>query len=241
MSNSGEPVVADRMFDEVRALHQAMTTPSQGPALLLEAIHNYQSFQINKVAATTSRLASACRGAGDSWNASQLSTMGLGRICIAGGRGEGACALPAAILRAEKIGHNGAVWALKIGSSIASAARGDLAGSQKRNPGCVGIWCRTRGWMELCRRAPGRPLRSLARQSGRSRRLVFPRAKVRGQVVLVRSVRSVSLRGLRREPGSTGGAGLGEATLEVTAVRPTESPWLLGRTGKVSNWLGSHG
>lgn len=131
MSNSGEPVVADRMFDEVRALHQAMTTPSQGPALLLEAIHNYQSFQFDKVAATTSRLASACRAAGDSWSASLIEYYGPWADLYSGRPRDGACALPAAILRAEKIGHNGAVWALKIGSSIASAARGDLLAANK--------------------------------------------------------------------------------------------------------------
>ena len=76
MSISGEPIVADRMFDEVRALHQAMKTPPQGPSLLFEAIHYYQSFQINRVAATTSRLASACRAAGDSWNASLIEYYG---------------------------------------------------------------------------------------------------------------------------------------------------------------------
>ncbi len=126
ISNSGEPVAADRMFDEVRALHQAMKTPPQGPSLLLEVIHHYQSFQINKVAATASRLASACRDAGDSWNASSIEYYGPWAALYSGRPGEGACALSPAILRAEKIGHHVAVWALKIGTSIASAARGDL-------------------------------------------------------------------------------------------------------------------
>jgi hypothetical protein len=34
-------------------------------------------------------------------------------------------------LRAEKIGHHGAMWALKIGASIVSAARGDLTASSQ--------------------------------------------------------------------------------------------------------------
>jgi DNA-binding winged helix-turn-helix (wHTH) protein/tetratricopeptide (TPR) repeat protein len=130
MSISGEPVVADRMFDEVRALHRSMKTPPQGPSLLFEAIHYYQSFQINKVAATTSRLASACRAAGDSWNASLIEYYGPWADLYGGRPREGACALPTAILRAERIGNFGAVWALKMGASIASAARGDLVAAE---------------------------------------------------------------------------------------------------------------
>ena len=94
MSISGEPVVADRMFDEVRALHRLnWKTPPQGPSLLFEAIHYYQSFQINKVAATTSRLASACRAAGDSWNASLIEYYGPWADLYGGRPREGACAL----------------------------------------------------------------------------------------------------------------------------------------------------
>jgi len=126
MSASGEPETADRMFDEARALHQAMNAPSQGQSKQLEAIHFYQSLQITKVAATMSRLASACRANGDSWNSSSIEFYGLWADIYSGRPREGASALPAAISRAEKIGHYGAVWALKIGYSIASAARGDL-------------------------------------------------------------------------------------------------------------------
>ena len=39
-------------------------------------------------------------------------------------------ALRDAMARAEKIGHYGAVWALKIGASVVSAARGDLTASR---------------------------------------------------------------------------------------------------------------
>lgn len=42
----------------------------------------------------------------------------------------GAIALRDAMTRAEKIGHYGAIWALKIGGSVVSAARGDLAASR---------------------------------------------------------------------------------------------------------------
>jgi tetratricopeptide (TPR) repeat protein len=141
MSNSGEPVVADRMFDEVRALHQAMKTPPQGPSQLFEAIHYYQSFQMNKVAATMSRLASACRAVGDSWGASSLEYYELWANMYSGRPGEGACALPAAILRAEKIGHYGAVWALKMGASIASAASGDLVTANNETLDAWEFWC----------------------------------------------------------------------------------------------------
>jgi DNA-binding winged helix-turn-helix (wHTH) protein/tetratricopeptide (TPR) repeat protein len=130
MSATGEPVAADLMFDDVRALHKSMTAPSQGPSLLLEAIHYYQSFQINRVSATISRLANACRADGDLWNASAVEFYGLWAEMYSGRPGKAASELPAAVLRAEKIGHYGAVWALKIGASIASGARGDLVAAE---------------------------------------------------------------------------------------------------------------
>jgi hypothetical protein len=118
-----------------------MKTPPQGPSQLFEAIHYYQSFQMNKVAATMSRLASACRAVGDSWGASSLEYYELWANMYSGRPGEGACALPAAILRAEKIGHYGAVWALKMGASIASAASGDLVTANNETLDAWEFWC----------------------------------------------------------------------------------------------------
>jgi len=126
MSASGDPARAERMLDEVRTLHESMKLPAQGQAGMLETIHYYQSFQIEKVAAAASRLAGACRAAGDQWNASSVEFYGLWADMYAGRPGMSAAALPAAIAQAEKIGHYGAVWALKMGASFLSAARGDL-------------------------------------------------------------------------------------------------------------------
>jgi DNA-binding winged helix-turn-helix (wHTH) protein/tetratricopeptide (TPR) repeat protein len=131
MSNSGEPVVADLMFDEVKALHQGIKAPPQGPSQLLEAIHYYQSFQMDKVSATMSRLASTCRASGDSWSASSIEFYGLWAEMYSGRPRKAASELSAAVLRAEKIGHYGAVWALKIGASIVSGTRGDLVAAEK--------------------------------------------------------------------------------------------------------------
>jgi DNA-binding winged helix-turn-helix (wHTH) protein/tetratricopeptide (TPR) repeat protein len=127
MSNRGAPVVADHMFDEVKALHQTMKAAPQGQSQLLEAIHYYQSFQINKVASTANRLAEGFRAMGQSWYASSIEYYGPWAEIYSGRPSSGAADLPAATLRAEKIGHHVAVWALKLGASIASASRGDLA------------------------------------------------------------------------------------------------------------------
>ena len=130
MSAGGDPASADRIFDEARTLLETMKAPSLGAAALLETIHYYQSFQMEKVAVAAPRLASAFRAAGDSWNASAVEFYGLWAILYCGRPGEVEAALPGAIAQAEKIGHHGAIWALKMGASILSAARGELLKAQ---------------------------------------------------------------------------------------------------------------
>jgi len=130
MSAAGEPAAAERMFDEVRSLHQTADIPSHEPTQMLEEIHYYQSFQLEKVRQTCPRVTAACLESGDAWNASSVEFYGVWADIYCGHPDVGAGALPDAILRAEKIGHYGAVWALKIAASILSAARGDLAASK---------------------------------------------------------------------------------------------------------------
>jgi len=130
MSAGGDPASADAVFGEARTLLETMKAPAQGPAALLETIHYYQSFQMEKVAAAAPRLASAFRAAGDSWNASAVEFYGLWAILYCGRPGEVEAAHPGAIAQAEKIGHHGAIWALKMGASILSAARGELEKAQ---------------------------------------------------------------------------------------------------------------
>ena len=132
MSASGDPARAERMFDEVRALHRTMAVPPRGPSDLLAAIHYYQSFQMEKIAVASPRLAAACRAAGDAWNASSVEFYGLWADMYCGRPGKAAADLPAAILQAEKIGHHGALWALKMGASVVSAARGDLIAARQQ-------------------------------------------------------------------------------------------------------------
>jgi len=124
MSASGDPARAERMFEEVRAL--SVSPGANGAAGMLELIHEYQSFQIERVAASGARLVASFRASGDAWNASALEFYGIWADMYAGRPRMAAAALPGAIAQAEKIGHYGALWALKMGASIASAARGDL-------------------------------------------------------------------------------------------------------------------
>ncbi len=126
MSARGEPANADLMFDEVRQLHQSGQVQSPGPAKMLETIHYYQSFQLEKVRTTAPAVAAACLSRGDAWNASSVEFYGVWAEMYCGRPEAGAIALRDAMRRAEKIGHYGAVWALKIGASIVSAARGNL-------------------------------------------------------------------------------------------------------------------
>jgi serine/threonine protein kinase/tetratricopeptide (TPR) repeat protein len=127
MSAAGDPEAAERMFDEVRALRQTANAPSLEPTPMLESIHYYQSFQLEKVRKACPPVAAACLASGDAWNASSVEFYGVWADIYCGHPEAGAGALPGAITRAEKIGHYGAVWALKIAASIVSAARGDLA------------------------------------------------------------------------------------------------------------------
>ena len=132
MSASGNPASADRMFDEVRALHGTMKVPPRGPSDLLESIHYYQSFQMEKVAGSAPRVAAGCRSVGDSWNASSIEFYGLWADMYSGNPEKSAAALPGAISDAERIGHHGALWALKMGASVVSAARGNLAAALRQ-------------------------------------------------------------------------------------------------------------
>jgi hypothetical protein len=132
MSASGNPASAERMFDEVRALHRTMKVPPRGPSDLLEAIHYYQSFQMERVAGASPRVIAACRSVGDSWNASSIEFYGLWADMYSGKPEKAAATLPGAISDAEKIGHHGALWALKMGASVVSASRGNLAAALRQ-------------------------------------------------------------------------------------------------------------
>ena len=131
MSARGEPEIADRMFEEAKTLSHSMQVPAQEPPDMLDAIHYYQSFQLEKVRVTCPAVAATCREKGDAWNASSVEFYGVWAEIYCGRPEAGAAAFPEAMVRAQKIGHHGAMWALKIGASIASAARGDLAASER--------------------------------------------------------------------------------------------------------------
>jgi DNA-binding winged helix-turn-helix (wHTH) protein/tRNA A-37 threonylcarbamoyl transferase component Bud32/tetratricopeptide (TPR) repeat protein len=131
MSASGEPESAERMFDEAKALGNSAQVPSQEPPDMLDAIHYYQSFQLDKVRVACPAVAGTCRERGDAWNASSVEFYGVWAEMYCGRPEAGAATLPDAMLRAQKIGHHGAMWALKIAASIVSAARGALEASRK--------------------------------------------------------------------------------------------------------------
>lgn len=131
-SAAGEPEIAEHMFSEAKSLHETAGDRTNEPTRMLEAIHYYQSFQIEKVRATCPGVARAYLDKGDAWNASSVEFYGIWADIYSGRPEAGAAALEATMRRAEKIGHYGAVWALKIAASLVSAARGDLAASREQ-------------------------------------------------------------------------------------------------------------
>jgi len=130
MSAKGEPEIAQGMFEKARSLRMASPT-GQKPNKMLEAIHYYQSFQLEKVRSTCPRIAEECLAQGDVWSASSIEFYGVWAEIYCGRPESGAAMLSAAMQRAERIGHHGAIWALRIAASIASAARGDLEAAQR--------------------------------------------------------------------------------------------------------------
>jgi serine/threonine protein kinase/tetratricopeptide (TPR) repeat protein len=131
MSAAAEPATAEKMFEEARSLHNADSVPALQPHDMLEAIHFYQSFQLQRVRTACRHVAAQCLAHGDAWGASSVEFYGIWAELYCGRPEDGAAMISAAMDRAEKIGHHGAIWALKNAASIASAARGDLAASLK--------------------------------------------------------------------------------------------------------------
>jgi serine/threonine protein kinase/tetratricopeptide (TPR) repeat protein len=130
ISAAGDPATAERMFDDAREIERRSGKASQEPRPMLEAIHHYQAFQLQKVRQECPRVATDCLQSGDAWNASSVEFYGIWADIYCGNPEAGAHAVFDAMKRAERIGHCGAIWALKIAASIASAARGDLARAQ---------------------------------------------------------------------------------------------------------------
>jgi hypothetical protein len=126
VSAAGSPALAERIFDEARGLETRADEPSQNEGPMLQAIHYYQSFQLEKVRAACPEVAAACLEKGDAWSASSVEFYGIWAEMYCGNPGAGAAALEDSIKRAETIGHYGAIWALKIAATFASAARGEL-------------------------------------------------------------------------------------------------------------------
>jgi hypothetical protein len=125
-SAAGDPATAERMFEDTRSLASSESSASIEPLPILEAIHDYQSFQLEKVRSASPLVARACIENGDAWNACSVEFYGIWAEMYCGRPEAGAAALAEGLSRAERIGHYGAIWALKIASSFASAARGDL-------------------------------------------------------------------------------------------------------------------
>ena len=123
----GDVQAAADSFDAVRSLHQALGVPAGVLMEQLQGRHFWQSMQFGRLVETYSLVTSACRTAGDWWGVSDAEFLGLSAEALAGRPADAAADLPSAIMRAETMGHYGALWVLKILVSMLSAARGELA------------------------------------------------------------------------------------------------------------------
>jgi tetratricopeptide (TPR) repeat protein len=137
MSAAGDPAAANVMFENARALHASSAAAPQEPHEMLEAIHYYQSFQLQKVRAACPRVAAACFSNGDLWSACSVEFYGIWAEMYCGCPESGSAMIAPAMEKAEKIGHHGAIWALKIAAAIASAARGNIQAAQDQT---IGAW-----------------------------------------------------------------------------------------------------
>ncbi len=131
LSASGEPAAAETMFAESRALRTDGGPADRLQHRMLEAIHYYQSFQLEKVRTVCPDVVSDLLAAGDAWNASSVEFYLVWAHMYCGNPALGSRMLDAAIDRAQKIGHYGALWALKNAASIASAAAGDIEAARR--------------------------------------------------------------------------------------------------------------
>jgi tetratricopeptide (TPR) repeat protein len=131
LSGIGNPLEGTRELEKLKALCADNGVPFAGPASRMEIHHLWVSAQLGKILDGYQRVAAECRAMGDRWGESDVEYTWLGAETYCGRPQDAARDLPGAIVRAEKIGHHGSHWALKLFGAFLAKARGDLAGAER--------------------------------------------------------------------------------------------------------------
>lgn len=130
-AGSGNIAQAAITLGKVKELYQAAGIPFGGYPALAELHFLLFSGQFCKVLEVYPGVAAEFRKSGDRWLESEAVTLGLAAETYCGRLSQAATALPEAILRAERIGHHGALLILRNQAASLLAARGDLAASER--------------------------------------------------------------------------------------------------------------
>jgi tetratricopeptide (TPR) repeat protein len=130
-STTGNVAEAALTLEKVKALHHAAGIPFAGVAANAECELLWNSGQYAKLMEASPKAAAEFRKSGDRWLESDADRRTVYMEYCFGRPAQAAAALPDAILRAERTGHYGALWALKSLGSAIPAALGDLASSER--------------------------------------------------------------------------------------------------------------
>ena len=130
-SSTGNVAEAALTLEKVKALHQAAGIPFAGVPANGECELLFDSGQYAKLMEASPKAAAEFRKSGDRWLESDADRRTVWMEYCLGRPAQAAAALPDAILRAERTGHYGALWALKSLGSAIPAALGDLASSER--------------------------------------------------------------------------------------------------------------
>jgi ATP/maltotriose-dependent transcriptional regulator MalT len=130
-STTGNVAEAALTLEKVKALHHAAGIPFAGVPANGECELLWNSGQYAKLMEASPKAAAEFRKSGDRWLESDADRRTVAVEFSCGRPAQAAAALPDAILRAERTGHYGALWALKSLGSVIPAARGDLATSER--------------------------------------------------------------------------------------------------------------
>ena len=128
---SGSVAAAAITLAQVKDLHQAAGIPFAGLPARAELLFLWSSGQFARILELGPRAAAEFRRSGDRWREAEIRYLCLAAEIFCGRLSHAAAALPDAILPAERMGHFGALWALKSQAASLTAARGDLAAAER--------------------------------------------------------------------------------------------------------------
>jgi tetratricopeptide (TPR) repeat protein len=123
----GEAAAALQLLDEARQLHHDLADAALDRlAASSEAFIGWH-LVLDGTAERALEAARLCQAAGDLWGQAEVEWVAGGSLLYRGRLAEAGQSMREALLRAERVGHHGAVWILKGLLAFLPTARGDLA------------------------------------------------------------------------------------------------------------------